>query len=349
MLRELAEVDARPGVRCELFSLFPERGGPGASGGPRAGSARRRRASPAGAARAPAYWAARRPLRLAGVVSAVLRDYARRPRVLPRALVAVACALQHARTLRAEPVDHLHAHFATYPALAAWTCSRLVGVPYSFTAHAHDLFVHRWGCGGASRTPRSVSASRSTTRASCAPRRARSADVHVVHCGVHPESLRVSAARAASRRADARRVRRGPQGRTRAIACCSTRSAASLDEGRAVELELVGDGPLRAEPRKAVRSAGSRRSRPLPRSLTEPEVAGVLDRADVFALASVVQRDGDTDGIPVALMEAMAAGLPVVASAVSGRARARARRRDRAADAGGRPRRARRCAAQRAP
>ena len=38
-------------------------------------------------------------------------------------------------------VTHIHAHYATYPALAAWLCWRLTALPYSFTAHAHDLFV----------------------------------------------------------------------------------------------------------------------------------------------------------------------------------------------------------------
>jgi glycosyltransferase involved in cell wall biosynthesis len=44
----------------------------------------------------------------------------------------------------------------------------------------------------------------------------------------------------------------------------------------------------------------------------------MLDEADVFVLASVVTPTGWMDGIPVALMEALAAGLPVIASRLSG-------------------------------
>jgi colanic acid/amylovoran biosynthesis glycosyltransferase len=48
------------------------------------------------------------------------------------------------------------------------------------------------------------------------------------------------------------------------------------------------------------------------------EVARMLEAADVFVLASVVASNGRMDGIPVALMEALAAGLPVIASRLSG-------------------------------
>jgi glycosyltransferase involved in cell wall biosynthesis/SAM-dependent methyltransferase/GT2 family glycosyltransferase len=317
VLRELVEIDRRPGVRCDLLSLFPEAAEP-VHPAAREWVARRRRASSAGAIGALAYWAARRPLRLTAVLSAVIRDYARRPLVLGRALVAVACALQHARTLRTDPVDHLHAHFATYPALAAWTCSRMAGIPYSFTAHAHDVFVHRMGlrrriddaafCVG-------ISQHNARILRDAAP--GRGSDVHVVHCGIAPELY-------------AMRPRAPRAGAPIRVACVAALKdykghRVLLDavgrlarDGHAVHVDLVGDGPLRGElERQVARLDLVDRVRFLG-ALTEPEVAGVVDGADVFVLASRIQGDGDTDGIPVALMEAMASGLPVVASDVSG-------------------------------
>jgi glycosyltransferase involved in cell wall biosynthesis/SAM-dependent methyltransferase/GT2 family glycosyltransferase len=317
VLRELVEIDRQPGVHCEVLSLFPEAAEP-VHPAAREWVARRKRASPAGAIGALAYWAGHRPLRLAAVVSAVIGDYVRSPRLLGRALVAVGCALQHARRLRADPMDHLHAHFATYPALAAWTCWRMVGIPYSFTAHAHDIFVHRLGlrrrideaafCVGISehnaRILRDVAAGRGS-------------DVHVVHCGIAPELY-------------AMRPRAPRAGEPIRVACVAALKdykghRVLLDaigrlarDGHAVDVDLVGDGPLRGElERQAARLDLVDHVRFLG-ALTEPEVADVVDRADVFVLASRIQRDGDTDGIPVALMEAMASGLPVVASDVSG-------------------------------
>src|SRR5205085_4931176 len=48
------------------------------------------------------------------------------------------------------------------------------------------------------------------------------------------------------------------------------------------------------------------------------EVAKLISESDVFVLPSVIARDGQMDGIPISLMEAMAAGVPVIASALSG-------------------------------
>lgn len=53
-------------------------------------------------------------------------------------------------------------------------------------------------------------------------------------------------------------------------------------------------------------------------SLTEPQVLALLDLADLFVLPSIIEPTGFMEGIPVVLMEAMAVGLPVVASRLSG-------------------------------
>ncbi|MGX6450214.1 glycosyltransferase, partial [Patulibacter sp. S7RM1-6] len=75
----------------------------------------------------------------------VVVDHRRRPTVLAKALVTTGVGLALARRVRAAGIDHLHAHFAAMPALAAWTVHRLTGATYSVTPHAHDVFIHREG------------------------------------------------------------------------------------------------------------------------------------------------------------------------------------------------------------
>jgi glycosyltransferase involved in cell wall biosynthesis len=48
-----------------------------------------------------------------------------------------------AQIIEEKGIRHIHAHYATHPALSALIISELTGVSFSFTAHAHDIFVHK--------------------------------------------------------------------------------------------------------------------------------------------------------------------------------------------------------------
>jgi colanic acid/amylovoran biosynthesis glycosyltransferase len=302
----LRELDAVAGeVDVELRSLFPAYDDGVVHPAAAPWLARLRRPGALAGLRALAWWLARRPLRTLNVLATVAVAYARVPRVLPRALATVPLAAAHARELRA---DHVHAHFATYPALAAWVAWRLTGTPYSFTAHAHDLFVHQAMLARKAADAAFVAAISDYNRRFLLAR-APGARVHVIHCGVDPGAYRYRAREPV----EAPRIAcvaalRAPKGHVYLL-----RALAGLE---GAQLELVGDGPeragLEAEAARlgiAVRFHGN---------LPEPAVAAVLAGADVFALPSVIAPDGDMEGIPVALMEALAAGLPAVATRHSG-------------------------------
>ena len=61
-----------------------------------------------------------------------------------KAIVVWYKAVLLAEIVRTETISHVHAHFANHPTTAAWVVHRLVGVPFSFTAHANDLFRQPW-------------------------------------------------------------------------------------------------------------------------------------------------------------------------------------------------------------
>ena len=93
--------------------------------------------------RAQVHWLRRRPRRYVGAWAAAIRGNIRSPRFLLRALVAVPLGATFARRMETLRIDHIHAHWATHPALAAYVAAKLTGLPYSFTAHAHDIYVDR--------------------------------------------------------------------------------------------------------------------------------------------------------------------------------------------------------------
>jgi colanic acid/amylovoran biosynthesis glycosyltransferase len=315
--RELDAVSGQAGLELELLTLFP----PAESiVHPRAQrwlpSLRRPRVREAAAGIA--WWARRRPVRLAASVTIVIGGYARRPALLARALATLPIAAAHARGVQRRGVDHVHAHYATYPLLAAWLCYRLTGVPYSVTVHAHDIFVDR------SFLRRRLADATFIVAVSEYNRRFLARDgsaggtpVHVVRCGIEPAAYRFS-------------LRSPAAGRpVRALCIASLQEykghrvllEALAGAGRrlaSLQLDLVGNGPLRAELAELTRELGLEALVCFLGSLAESAVSEMLVSDDLFVLPSVVARNGQMEGLPVALMEALAAGAPVVATRLSG-------------------------------
>lgn len=85
-----------------------------------------------------------------------------------------------------------------------------------------------------------------------------------------------------------------------------------------VRYTIVGDGPLRGELRRLIQASGIERHVQMLGFQSHEEVARLMQEADLFVLPSVTASDGDQEGIPVSLMEAMATGLPVITTLHSG-------------------------------
>ena len=234
--------------------------------------------------------------------------------------VAVFPKVAHfARLMEAEEVEHVHCHFANHPATAGFIIRRLTGIPYSFTAHGSDLHRDRH------MLRRKVSEASFVVAISDYNRRVivdesgpHLADrVVVVHCGVDTSFF------APALRADV-------TGRPFAIVCVASFQEVKghrylleacrrlADSGMAFECRLVGEGPLRVEIKRQIAELGLgdlvRADGGLPRG----EVAELLRRVDLAVCPSVWTNRGDREGIPVALMEAMASQVAVVASDISG-------------------------------
>jgi len=88
--------------------------------------------------------------------------------------------------------------------------------------------------------------------------------------------------------------------------------------GADVICHLVGDGPGRGSLERQVAASGLKARVLLEGALTRSEIAALLADADVIVAPSVPTSAGKREGIPVALMEGMATGLPAVASRLSG-------------------------------
>ncbi len=254
----------------------------------------------------------------------IIRRLWRKPYVMAKSLFAWFRTLGLLDEIEAWSPDHVHAHWATYPSTAAMTISRHIRRPFSFTAHAHDIFLDDQLMREKLRSAAFVATISNFNREYLRRRypQAAKARIEVVHCGVphHEQHGGPRRERRLGRGNDRKPliVSVGRMDEVKGFPALLGACAVLKREGFRFRCEIIGDGPERKrledrrdalELRDQVEMAGARPSQEVERRLAE---------ADVFVLASQRSRQGNMDGIPVALMEAMASGTPVVSTAVSG-------------------------------
>jgi glycosyltransferase involved in cell wall biosynthesis len=269
-------------------------------------------------ARAHLHFLVRQPRRYAASAIEALSGTWGSRRLFIGALGTWPKAVRFAYEMQREGVTHVHAHFATHPALAALVVHRLTDLPFSFTAHGSDLHVDR------RMLSRKVQAAAFVTTVSrfnqevilreCGERAGDR--VHVIHCGVDPRCFAPvsrDAGDAPLRLACVASLER-VKGHSYLIEACRLLQ----ERGVAVSCHLAGDGPLRRAIERQIERLGLTEQVLLLGPRTRPDVVRLLAESDIAVLASHPTPEGRREGIPVALMEAMAAGLPVVATAISG-------------------------------
>jgi colanic acid/amylovoran biosynthesis glycosyltransferase len=261
----------------------------------------------------------RHPVRFLTLAAEVLRGTFGSLNFLVGALGIFPKTVRIAEEMREAGVTHVHAHFATHPALAALIVNRLTGIPFSFTAHGSDLHVNRRMLDtkvDAARFVVTVSEyNRDVIVRECGERALEK--VHVIHCGVDPCVFRPKASQATERHgfrvvcvASLEEVK----GHRYLVEACRL----LRERGVGFQCHLVGEGPRRRDVERQVAAAGLGQDVVFHGGLPRPAVLQLLMQADAAVLASHPTRSGKREGIPVALMEAMACGLPVVATAISG-------------------------------
>ena len=249
--------------------------------------------------------------RVRGVVGAVARE-SRGWTMLAKNLAVLPKSVYAAALLQKRGVEHIHAHWGGTTTTMAYAIHRLTGIPFSFTLHRWDIYADNM-------LKLKVSAA---TFARCISERGRrdvlaiigaefAEKVPVVHMGVALPGAAVA------RRSRAVPVLLTPANLLPVKGHRYMISACALLKRRGIILEywIAGEGPLeRALKRMAKAEGVADRVRflgPLPHEkLLRLYEEGAVD----LVILPSVNADGHHEGIPVALMEAMAYGIPVVST-----------------------------------
>ncbi len=295
------------------------------------------------------YYLLRKPRAYGGALWTLLRATWGSRRFFIGGLGIFPKAVYFARQMSDTDITHIHAHFASHPAAAAFIVHRLTGIPYSFTAHGSDLHrERRMLCEKVTEAKFVVPISAYNAqiiRDECqcaqhdkldAPIQTQlNAKINIIHCGVDtdtfvPRSYNTSAPDTTGVSDNDGASDNNGMTRPLTILCIGTLhevkgqtyliDACRLLQERGIDFTccFVGDGPDCDARQAQVAEAGLTTYVQFLGRQTQGDVARLLQAADVVVAPSVPSRDGRREGIPMVLMEAMASGLPVVSSRLSG-------------------------------
>lgn len=231
-------------------------------------------------------------------------------------IFSVACV----RELIIERVNHMHVHFALRACTLAMIISKLTGISYSFTVHAHDIFINDLAelmedklnnakfvvCISEYNKQYVLNKYPSVVQDK----------IKIIHCGLdmsdfnHSSKVRndkftiLSIGRLVEHKGFKYLIE----------ACKRVKEETNVD----FICNIIGEGKERQHLEELISVYGLTDVVRLSGAMEQADVRKALEKADVFILPCATEQNGMQDGIPVVLMEAMAMGIPVISTFVSG-------------------------------
>ena len=230
-------------------------------------------------------------------------------------------AVDLALRLREDGITHVHVHFATLASWCTAVASALIGIPYTVTTHAKDIFhdsvdpvllrevLHR--------AEHVVAISDFNRRFILTEVDPALADkVVLVRNGL--ELPRFAYRDPAPPHTPLRALAVGRVVEKKGFDHLVSAAAELREEGMPLDVRIVGEGELAGVLQAQVEALGLGETVTLLGSRSQAELVAELDWADVLVAPCVVGSDGNADGLPTVLLEAMAAGVPCIATDVTG-------------------------------
>ncbi|PYI91075.1 MAG: hypothetical protein DME97_15200 [Verrucomicrobia bacterium] len=220
--------------------------------------------------------------------------------------------------LQEQGLRHIHAHFAGMAARTAYWIKEFFAIPYSFTAHANDIFAPRDFVVSLAQLIKNAAAVVTVSDFAVRLLQERfpqgAAQIHRVYNGVDLSRFQPSdfSARPAAIVSIGRLIEK--KGFEDLISACALLRSRQGD----FHCSIIGEGPLEETLRTQIAANGLEQSVELTGPQTQAQIAERLAHATVFALPCTREADGGMDNLPTVIMEAMAAGLPVISTPLGG-------------------------------
>ena len=263
-------------------------------------------------------YAVDRPDQYFSLLGRVFQENFNTPKFLVRALMLFPRSVWMAKEFKERGVSHVHAHYATHPALVAWLVNQLTGIPYSITVHAHDIFVDKPMLATKLRGAAFIASISEFNRdylVNLLGPWVRE-KIRIIRCGIDPTFYGYEVKPLISKQLDIISV--GSLQPYKGFIFLIKACAILRDRSIPFHCRIVGGGDLRLHLEYAIKSNNLENLVTLVGPQTQDEVSMLLRTANCYVQPSVIMPSGKMEGIPVALMEAMASSVPVIATSISG-------------------------------
>jgi colanic acid/amylovoran biosynthesis glycosyltransferase len=221
--------------------------------------------------------------------------------------------------IKQKGVKHIHAHFEINAASIALIVARMLGITFSFTAH-NNFFTDQIILKAKLKEAKFIICISEHGRdflLGLLPEEQGLRDkIHIVHCGVSPEDFTPATCRAANERPLIFSVSQLAErkGYPVLVEACHILDQRGCD----FICAIAGDGPQQPILEQLIAEYQLHDKVQLIGKVFQEQLGSYLHRADMFVLPCLVASNGDRDGVPVALMEAMATEIPTISTYVSG-------------------------------
>lgn len=233
------------------------------------------------------------------------------PKFLIRAIVLFPKATLMAEKIQAENIDHIHVHYASHPALVAYIIHKFTGIPYSVTMHSHDIYDNHVMLRQKLESAKflvTISNYNVNYLANLLGNWV-TKKITVIHCGVNTEEYKPSAR---IKKTDFKLIQIGSLHWKKGQIFLLKAIKALISETDDFQVQIIGEGPERKKLEKIIRELEIGKWVTLLGPKTQDEIKSLLPTADCYLQTSI------SEGIPVALMEALACELPVISTNITG-------------------------------
>jgi glycosyltransferase involved in cell wall biosynthesis/Ser/Thr protein kinase RdoA (MazF antagonist) len=267
------------------------------------------------------YFLKRSPRQYFKILGSVLKENLGSWNLFMGAIGIFPKSVYYAKRMEQEGVGHIHAHYATHPALSAFIIHELTSIPFSFTAHAHDIFIRD----RLKMLETKIKKAEFVVTVSHYNKQylrklypdIPEGKIHVIRCGIDPQSFQKKEHSKKSKALTILSIGslQPYKGQKHLINACAILKRKMEKDFQCL---IIGEGKERKELEHMIESRGLFNKVKLLGGQSQEKVKEFLSRADIFVLPSVVAPNGQVEGLPVVLMESMASGLPVVVSDLTG-------------------------------